>query len=347
MDDSNFISTKKFYSDEEKTIGYKNYIKKNEEIIKNKFKEMAYPTDYPLSMTDGNLFAKFSIEYIKNIIFAKKNLKCKENIQFNFFYYIRLFTESKHTEEQKKIFEDIIGFKNQKAGKDEYLDLGDFDFVIDAINGSDILNALDKHKYNLYHYPGEKIKKDLKYCVICEIKSNYFKQIKDNNIQKQFKKYLIILQLLLSKPNLESIKEKIGLNGKNELIFMIATNGDYYQFDYMRYSRLNFKEDNNTDSEIKYKVPGYLKYIEEISKLNIPILLLFIPRTLDDNGTIYKNKYVTKMEKEIQSLWEVINKMKEELKKINKILNIEKENEKCDNTMLNKKRERNDTDHNK
>ena len=72
MDASDFILTKKFYSDEEKTISYKNYIKNNEEIMKNKFKEMAYPTDYPLSMTDGNLFAKFSIEYIKNIIFAKK-----------------------------------------------------------------------------------------------------------------------------------------------------------------------------------------------------------------------------------------------------------------------------------
>ena len=66
---------------------------------------------------------------------------------------------------------------------------------------------------------------------------------------------------------------------------MLVTNGDYYQFDYMRYSSLHFKEDNNkSDTDSKYNLPGYLKNIDEISKLKIPVLLLFVPRTLDDNG---------------------------------------------------------------
>ena len=71
----------------------------------------------------------------------------------------------------------------------------------------------------------------------------------------------------------------------NEIIFILATNGDFYLKFYS-------KEGIETDTEKKYEIPFHLKFIEEISLLNIPIILLFVPKTLDDNGTIYKNKYV-------------------------------------------------------
>jgi len=340
MNSSDSIPSKKFFSDDDKSPFCKNYIKENKIKIEAKFKEMTYATDYPLSKTNGDLFAKFSIEYIKNIIFEKKSLKFKENAQFNFCDYIKLFTESEHTKNQKELFEEIIGFKDGKVKKDEYLNSGDFDVIIDTVKGSDILNILTKNKFNIYHYPGEKIKEDAKYCVICEIKSYIFKQIKDPNIQKQFRKYQKILKLLLSKPNLESIKDKIGLNQKNELLFMVATNCDYYQFDYLRFSALKFKEDNFSDVDTKYNIPGHLKNIDEISKLNIPVLLLFVPRTLDDNGVIFKNKYVTKMEKVILGLNKDINELRKEIDNINKILNIKKDEKESDNKMLNLKRER-------
>ena len=340
MNSSDSIPSKKFFSDDDKSPCCKNYIKENKIKIEAKFKEMTYATDYPLSMTNGDLFTKFSIEYIKNIIFEKKSLKFKENAHFNFFDYIKLFTESEHSKKQKELLKEIIVFKNGNIKKDEYLNKRDFDVIIDTVKGSDILNILTKHKFNIYHYPGEKIKEDAKYCVICEIKSDFFKQIKDPSIQKQFRMYQKILKLLLAKPNLERIKDKIGLNRKNELLFMLATNGDYYQFDYMRFSALNFKEDNFSDVDSKYNIPAHLKNIDEISKLNIPVLLLFVPRTLDDKSVIFKNKYVTKMEKVILGLNKDINKLRREIDNINKTLNIRKDDKESDNKMLNQKRER-------
>ena len=44
---------------------------------------------------------------------------------------------------------------------------------------------------------------------------------------------------------------------------------------------------NNTDTDYKYNLSGYLKNIDEISKLKIPVLLLFVPRTLDDNAYMH------------------------------------------------------------
>ena len=145
MNSSDSILSKKFFSDDDKSPCCKNYIKENQIKIEAKFKETTYATDYPLYMTNGDLFAKFSIEYIKNIIFEKKSLKFKENAQFNFFDYIKLFTESEHSKNQKELLEEIIGFKDGKVKTDEYLNSGDFDVIIDTVKGSYILNILNKH----------------------------------------------------------------------------------------------------------------------------------------------------------------------------------------------------------
>jgi hypothetical protein len=82
MNSSDSIPSKKFFSDDDKSPCCKNYIKENKIKIEAKFKEMTYATDYPLSMTNGDLFAKFSIEYIKNIIFEKKKFEIQRECSF-------------------------------------------------------------------------------------------------------------------------------------------------------------------------------------------------------------------------------------------------------------------------
>ena len=62
-------------------------------------------------------------------------------------------------------------------------------------------------------------------------------------------------------------EENIKPPEENELIFMLATNGDFYQFDYMRYYSKKFKDDINTNVEYSDNIPGYLKIIDEISKV--------------------------------------------------------------------------------
>ena len=129
---------------------------------------------------------------------------------------------------------------------------------------------------------------------------------------------------------------------------MLVTNGDYYQFYYMRYSSLHFKEDNNnTDTESKYNLPGYLKNIDEIANLKILVLLLFVPRTLDDNGSLYKNKYVTKIEEDIFDLKNQVQELRQEINELKNKDNLntkEEKEEECGNELLNKKRERSGDD---
>ena len=323
------IIGKNYISDEEKCQNLENYIQENKEALQDKLKDVPYPFDYPFSMSNGDLFSKFSIEYIKNIIFDKKGTKYAEKVTFNFFNYVKAFTESEHSEIQKELFENIIGLKGSKTAQEDRLFMGDFDLVIYSIRGEVILKALNKYKYNLYHYPGKEIKSENQYCLICEIKMNYFKQSKEcqKQVKKQFIKYKKILELLSSKPNLEKIKNTIGLNSNNEIIFMLATNGDFFLFDYLRYSKSNFKEDINnnnvnTDIEKKHFLPKQLIDIDNISKLEIPVLLLFVPKTLDDNGIIYKNKFQRKIEKKLEDIEMENKKLKEDNQKMEKKMEI-------------------------
>ena len=199
---------KKFFSDTERKTDYLEYINKNKKEIKNKILNLPHPKDYPFSMNDGRLFQKFSIEYIKNILLKNNFSKCSENIPFNFFEYIQIFTESEHTETQKKLFQDIIGFKNSKAQFQDYMFSGDFDMVINSISGEKLMKAINEFSYNIYLYPGNTIEENVNYCIIGEIKKDFFEEIKKIEIIKQFNKYQKILELLSSEPNLNKLKKK-------------------------------------------------------------------------------------------------------------------------------------------
>ena len=80
---SQIESKKKFLSDNE-TTDISKFFHSNNIKIKEKISELPNPKDYPSSMSDGRLFQKFAIEYIKNILFKGFNCKFSENIAFNF-----------------------------------------------------------------------------------------------------------------------------------------------------------------------------------------------------------------------------------------------------------------------
>lgn len=103
-------------------------------------------------MSDGRIFQKFSIEYIKNILFKNYNCSLSENIPFNFFQYVQTFTESAHSKLQNEIFHDIISLKNEKNSQD-YMLSGDFDMLINSISGNDLKSAMNKFQLNVYKYP--------------------------------------------------------------------------------------------------------------------------------------------------------------------------------------------------
>ena len=121
-------------------------------------------------MSDGRLFQKFAIEYIKNILFKGYNCNFSENIAFNFMEYIQLFTESEHSEQQNKLYQEIIALKNEKAQPQDYMHSGDFDMIINSISGQDLKNVMEQFQFNFYQIPGVSIEENVNYCIIMEIK---------------------------------------------------------------------------------------------------------------------------------------------------------------------------------
>ena len=137
-----------------------------------------------------------------------------------------------------------------------------------------------------------------------KLKKIFFAEIKKDEIKKQFTKYSKILRLLSSEPNLSELKKRIGLNADNNLLFFVVTDGNYFNFEYMRHIKKKFKEDIHSDKDSD-KLPNYFKIFDLISSI-IPVMLIFVPRTLDDNlGTFSsksEQKIIENLQKEIQTL---------------------------------------------
>lgn len=301
---SNKKTSKKSFSDNEIMSDFTNYSITNKKELKNKIKNIPNPKDFPSSMSEGRLYQKFAIEYIKKILLMNNNCKFSENITFNFFEYVQIFTESDHSTLQKQIFQDLISLKNEKAQSQDYIFFGEFDLVISSIPGLDIMNAMNNFKYNIYQYPGKEIKKEDNYCIIGEIKKDFFEEIKKEEIKKQFNKYAKIFQLLSSKPNLNKLKKKMGIDENNKLLFLVVTDGNYYYFDFMRHIIKKFKEETHSDIDSD-KLPYYFKIFDFLNSI-VPVLLIFVPRILDDNKGIFSSKYeqkiISDLKKEIKGL---------------------------------------------
>ena len=48
-----------------------------------------------------------------------------------------------------------------------------------------------------------------------------------------------IFELLSIKPNLNKLKKRMGINENNDLLFVVVTDGNYYNFDYTRHIKKN------------------------------------------------------------------------------------------------------------
>ena len=318
-------SNLKYNSDNEKSSDYSNFIRNNQDKLKDKIHKIPNPKDYPSSMGDGRLFQKFATEYIKKILLEGNKIICSENVSYNFFDYVQTFTESNHSEQQNKLFQDIIGLKNDKARSEDYYFFGDFDMVINSISGQNIKKAMINFPVNIYQYPGISIEDNTNYCMIGEIKKDFYEEIKIDEVKKQFRKYSKILKLLSSEPNLNKIKKRIGINENNKLIVFIVTDGNYYNFEYMRHIRKNYKEDIHSEKDSKM-FPDYFQIFDLISFI-VPVLLIFVPRTLDDNKEIFTSKserqIISSLNNEIKDLKNKMKKMEQEQQ--NKMKKMEQE----------------------
>ena len=245
--------------------------------------------------------------------------KCdfSENISFNFFDYLITFTENEHSEVQSKLFLELIAFKNEKAKPQDYMYSGDFDMVINSISCRDIKAIMRKFPMNFYEYQDNSIVENTNYCIIGEIKKDFYEEIKKDEIQKQFNKYAKILELLSIKPNLNKLKKRIGINENNDLLFVVVTDGNYYNFDYMRHIKKKFKEDTHSDRGYDI-LPKYIEILNLISSI-VPVILIFVPRTLDDNKGIFNSKgerkTISDLKKTIKSLTNEQEKMKKNFEK--------------------------------
>ena len=304
----------KYLSDYENNTDFSRHIHENKRKLKNKIENLPHPKDYPSSMRDGRLFQKFATEYIKNILLnGYKYNNLSENISFNFTDYLLTFTENEHSEEQSKLFLELIAFKNKKAEPQDYMYSGDFDIVINSISGGAIKSIMKKFPSNFYEYQNNSISDNINYCIIGEIKKDFYDEIKKVEIQKQFNKYAKILELLTIKPNLNKLKKRIGIHENNDLLFAVVTEENYYNFDYMRHIKKKFKEDILSDRGYDI-LPKCIQILNLISHI-VPVILIFIPRTLDDNLGIISSKNERKAILDLKNTLKILIDGQEEMKK--------------------------------
>ena len=154
--------------------------------------------------------------------------------------------------------------------------------------------------------------------MIGEIKKDFFKDVKKDEIVKQFLKYAKILKLLSTEPNLKNIKKKIGINENKKLLFAVVTDGNFYNFDYMRYRMKKFREDAHSDKDIE-SFPDFGNL--GIISADIPVIIIFVPRTLDDNKGIFvskgENKIISELKDELKSLKKEIQEMQAQINELN------------------------------
>lgn len=324
---------------------YKSEIKPNflNQNLEKQKESIPNPCDFFLKLTDGRLFEKYAIEYTKKILlnFSNNNFSFKENQTFNFYDLVQIFANSEHSEDQTKLFEEIINLKsNAKDGKKLNNAEGDFDFIINNIKGNEINKAIKKYKYNIINCFRKEITAQ-NYNIICEIKKDIFRQIykSSDDIERQFTKYQKIITLLSSEPNLGEIKKQINIEKNNKLIFCVITNGDYQLFDYMtRVICFNkkYSQENYSEEECREQLPQHYKIFTLFKNLNIPILIIFVPKPY--NLCEFKPKVYKDFEKQIQMLTAVVASNTEKIAELTKKLeDKEKKKSKNENEIENQK----------
>jgi hypothetical protein len=114
--------------------------------------------------------------------------------------------------------------------------------LISSLSGNDIKKIIKKFPMNIYEYQDDSLEGEANYSIIGEIKKDFYEEIKKDEIQKQFTRYAKIFELLSIKPNLNKLKKRMGINENNDLLLVVVTNGNYYNFDYMRHIKKNLRK---------------------------------------------------------------------------------------------------------
>ena len=172
--------------------------------LPEKIKTIPNPLDYSDKMENGEFFEAYAIEYFKNFILSNLKVGLKTKQEFNFFNYVECFCKSKHNEEQLKEFNEIIGLTSQQC--EENYATGELDLIINNIKGEYLNSLLLKFPNSIYKCNDAKFS-NKNYDVIIEIKNNIFKRSKRKEIQKQFNKYIKIINFLNSSPDSDIVQK--------------------------------------------------------------------------------------------------------------------------------------------
>ncbi len=222
---------------------------------------------------------------------------------------MELFSKLNYTNYQFELYQEIIGFNKKKINYAR----GEFDLILNNIEGKCLNETLKKFKYSFYKCNKSKIEDNKNYNILFEISKDLFKQVFEKDKQKQFRKYKKILTLLNSSPLLLELKKKLEFEEKNKIALVFLTNGNYSDFDLntslLGYNK-DYKEDDAlTDIEKNYyikKKNSLLDWFDSFGRAEFPILILFIPKFIENRE--FKPKYVRELENELK---ETKNELKE------------------------------------
>ena len=306
----------------DKTIHSDETTKNEKNKLKNKNKNLSHqientPIPSGNNLDDGNLFEKYSIIYVKNFMFNKNDLKYKENIKFNFFENIELFTRLNYTNFQYKLFQDIIGFNSQKIN----YSCGELDLILNNIEGKFLNDKMTEFKFSFYKCNRLNIDNNKKYNILFEITKDIFKQCKEK--EKQLIKYKKILALLNSTPNPLELRKKLNFEEENKIALVLLTNGNYSDFDFytkiLGYNK-NYQEDSNDESFQFYeqKIDVIKKTFNLFKKVNFPVFVLYIPKIIENQE--FKPKYVRDLEKKLNENQKQLNETQKQLNETQKQL---------------------------
>ena len=365
-DDKIKILNKKKKKNFEKIID--EYIKKNKKFIEEKIENIPNPYDFGEKLTNGDLFAKYAIQYLKTTLFSEmKNLVFAEKKQFNFYQYVETFSKSKFTKMQLELFNAILGLtikkkkkqneneeneneeeeneneenenENEPNEKKKKIDqaIGDLDFIVSNIDGTDLKNIMKKYKYNIFNCNQVYIE-NKKYDFIFEIKTDLSKNI-STDIFRQFKKFIRIIKFMNIEPINREIRKKIDIFDNNKIALGIITNGDFSQFDLMtQFTGIvkAYSGEDFDDFKEFFKKKYTKKFFSLFKKLNFPVLLIYVPKMFE--LTEFKPRYVKDMEKlkkemndKYESLTKQFQSLREELQKNSQ---ISKDNKNQENQII-------------
>ena len=261
--------------------------------LPEKIKTIPNPLDYSDKMENGEFFEAYAIEYFKNFILSNLKVGLKTKQEFNFFNYVECFCKSKHNEEQLKEFNEIIGLTSQQC--EENYATGELDLIINNIKGEYLNSLLLKFPNSIYKCNDAKFS-NKNYDVIIEIKNNIFKRSKRKEIQKQFNKYIKIINFLNSSPD-SDIRSKMNISKGNEIALGIISNGKYANFDYLS-STIIYNKVYSEDVKEKQKLNKIKHFFSKIKSAKFPVIIIYTPKVFGNKE--FKPKYALNTEKEIR-----------------------------------------------